>query len=222
MPTRLPQFVRNFLKNIDFSGSGDYWSQRYAEGGDSGAGSYGHFAEFKAEVINRLVAKHGIETLVELGCGDGNQALLFDVDRYLGLDVAPGAIQRCAERFAGRTGFSCELYDPARFEPSAAGKHSDAALSLDVLYHLVEDEVYQLYLQQLFALAERLVIIYSSNKTSLPFLTHRHVRHRRFVDDVARLAPGWKLVETVPNRYPARFLGLLGGSFADFYIYARR
>jgi hypothetical protein len=60
----------------EFPGSADYWERRYAEGGDSGHGSYGRFAEFKAEVLNRFVAEQRIESIVEFGCGDGNQLTL--------------------------------------------------------------------------------------------------------------------------------------------------
>ena len=35
-----------------FPGSEKYWEKRYIAGGNSGAGSYGKLAEFKAEVLN--------------------------------------------------------------------------------------------------------------------------------------------------------------------------
>ena len=38
-----------------FPGSEEYWQRRYAAGGNSGEGSYGQFADFKAEVINKFV-----------------------------------------------------------------------------------------------------------------------------------------------------------------------
>jgi hypothetical protein len=40
----------------------------------------------------------------------------------------------------------------------------DLELSLDVIYHLVEDEVFDAYMRSLFAHAGRFVVIYSSNK----------------------------------------------------------
>lgn len=217
MASRISQITRNILKNIGFSGSKDYWSQRYAEGGDSGAGSYGRFARFKADVINRLVRERGVESMVELGCGDGNQASLFEVPRYVGLDVAPGAVERAHAVLKDKPGFECRLYEPSEFDPATSGLKSDAALSLDVLYHLVEDDVYQLYLRQLFGLAERYVVIYSSNKRMPAFVTNRHVRHRRFTDDIPQ---GWELDQHIPNPYPSNFMGI-GGSFADFYIFSR-
>lgn len=40
---------------------------------------------------------------------------------------------------------------------------ADLSLSLDVIYHLVEDEVFETYINTLFKSARRYVIIYSSN-----------------------------------------------------------
>ena len=38
----------------------DYWEARYAAGGNSGKGSGGVFAEFKAEIVNTFVREHDI------------------------------------------------------------------------------------------------------------------------------------------------------------------
>ena len=54
-----------------FSTSGSYWEERYARGGNSGAGSYNRLAEFKAEYLNRFVSEHEIKTVIEFGSGDG-------------------------------------------------------------------------------------------------------------------------------------------------------
>ena len=58
-----------------FPGSRDYWEQRYSSGSNSGDGSRGKLAEFKAEIINSLVKDKKIESVIEFGCGDGNQLL---------------------------------------------------------------------------------------------------------------------------------------------------
>ena len=42
-----------------FPGSCRYWEDRYNAEGNSGVGSYGKFAAFKAEVINAFVATRG-------------------------------------------------------------------------------------------------------------------------------------------------------------------
>ena len=62
-----------YYKLYWFPGSESYWDQRYLSGGTSGAGSYGKFAEFKAEILNDFVRENGVMSIVEYGCGDGNQ-----------------------------------------------------------------------------------------------------------------------------------------------------
>src|SRR5690606_41175429 len=44
-----------------FMGSQAFWEANYARGGDSGAGSYGEMADFKAEVLNRFVLEHNLQ-----------------------------------------------------------------------------------------------------------------------------------------------------------------
>lgn len=198
-----------------FPGSLAYWRWRYAAGRDSGAGSYGRFAEFKAEVLNATFKELGIGSAIEFGCGDGNQLALLEVPTYLGLDVSPLAIERCRSAFRDQPG--------RRFAPleAYAGEQADCALSLDVIYHLVEDAVYEDYMRRLFGAARRCVVIYSSDEDAMDGGAP-HVRHRRFSAWVARHADGeWMLLRHVPNRYP--FRGDAGeGSFADFFIYIRR
>jgi hypothetical protein len=53
--------------------SAGYWEKRYRRNGNSGSGSYGKLAEYKATVINGFVAANNIQQVMEFGCGDGNQ-----------------------------------------------------------------------------------------------------------------------------------------------------
>lgn len=196
-----------------FVDSRSYWEHRYARGRDSGVGSYAALATFKAEVLNSFVRDNHVEQVLELGCGDGNQLALANYPRYVGLDVASGAVDICAARFADDATKSFFLYDPARFFDRAGVFRSDLVLSLDVLFHLVEDEVYDKYLRLLFSTASRFVCIYSSNE-NLPD-EWPHVRHRPFTDWVEQQLPSWSLVKKVDNP----FRDLETGAVADFYFY---
>lgn len=198
-----------------FKDSSRYWEERYARGGNSGGGSYGELAAFKARFLNRMVEQQDIRSVIEFGCGDGNQLALATYPEYLGFDVSETAIEQCRQRFADDKTRAFGLMQ------DYAGETADLALSLDVIYHLVEDSVYEDYMRVLFAAAERYVIVYSSDSDENSRLQSPHVRHRRFSAWVDRDCPGWRLLRRVPNRYPQK--GLLGpGSFADFYIYERR
>lgn len=195
----------------DFS-SAAYWEARYQAGGHSGAGSHGRLATFKADVLNALIHENGIASAIEFGCGDGNQLALLNIADYVGLDIAPAAIARCRARFAGEPG--------REFRPMAnrAGLiAAELALSLDVVYHLVEDAVFADYMEALFAHAWRFVVIYASDiDHSWP---SHHVRHRHFTAHVARHFPDWTLAAIVPNIYPCDPNRPDETSFAAFHIY---
>lgn len=191
-----------------------YWEERYRQGGTSGPGSYGILAQYKADFLNRFVAEHAVHSVIEFGCGDGHQLSLAHYPSYTGYDVSPAALNLCRTRFAA---------DPTKnFLPMSAyaGATADLTLSLDVIYHLLEDDAYAHYMTILFSAATRYVIIYSSNYDS-PYDPYSHVRHRCFTDWVINHCPGWRLETHVTN--PLGFHGDLNqGSVADYYVYAQR
>lgn len=213
------RIIRRVTGGAPFPGSRTYWESRYAAGGTSGDGSYGLLAQFKAEVLNSFVAEHQVDTVIEFGCGDGNQLSLAEYPKYIGLDVARDAIKVCSMRFREDASKSFFLYDPECFVDRCGVFAADLAISLDVVYHLVEDSVYSAYMRHLFGAARRYVIVYSSNSDSLRSKSP-HVRHRAFSHFVeSDLAP-WRLVSIVRNRYPYEESANTG-SFADFYIFGR-
>jgi SAM-dependent methyltransferase len=195
-------------------GSQYHWEQRYQRGGNSGPGSYGAAAEFKASIINGLLAEYGIESIIELGCGDGNQlGLLNAAVSYTGLDVSPTAIARCIAQYGHDAKKSFLLYNPSAFQNNGA-LEADAVLSLDVILHLIEDEVFDSYMQHLFGMSRDVVIIFSTNAESPD--PAPHVRHRNFSPWVDRHAPDWTLQKTIENPLKSEDLTL-----ADFYVYRR-
>lgn len=188
--------------------SADYWEDRYASGHGSGAGSRGAQAAFKAEFLNRFVADHDIRTVIEHGVGDGHQLALANYPYCLGTDVSPTAIEWCREAFDDDYTKAFLLAGPGL---TIGG--FDLALSLDVLYHLIEDDVYDAYLATVFGSSRRWVILYTSD------LNHgasndgmaAHMRHRTVTADIADGFPGWKM----------HGLPFKGMDSADFYIYER-
>ncbi len=196
----------------NFSGSTDYWVTRYQSGGNSGPGSYNQLATFKAEILNGFVREHSVDSIIEFGCGDSNQLRLARYPRYLGLDVSLHAISLCKSVFAGDSSKRFQLLKEYKGETAQLG------LSLDVIYHLVEDEIFSSHMQQLFDSAERFVIIYSSNMESTT--DDSHVRHRHFSKWVDEHRRDWTLMRHIPNRHPLRD-GSAEGSVADFFVYQR-
>jgi len=197
-----------------FSGSENYWKQRYKSGGTSGAGSYFKFAKFKAEVLNGFVRDKQIGTIIDYGCGDGNQLKLSKYPSYIGFDVSPESISQCENIFSNDETKTFKLMD------EYANETAELTLSLDVIYHLIEDDVFFNYMKRLFDSSTRFVIIYSSNTDKQAKLQAAHVKHRKFSKWIEQNKPEWKLIQHIPNRYP--YTGnKQKGSFADFYIYEK-
>lgn len=198
---------------LDFTTSSDYWEQRYLDGGNSGAGSYGRLALYKAEVLNDFVAQHEIDSVIEFGSGDGNQLNYAKYPAYTGVDVSKKAVLDCQARFAEDT--SKTFVTLAAYE----GQKADLALSLDVIYHLVEDATYENYMETLYDAANRFVIVYTSNKNEQH--EAEHVRHRRFTDWVDQKRKDFRLTAHLPNRFPFDTKNPDNTSFADFFIFER-
>lgn len=206
------------LKQIMFPGSAEYWERRYSYGGSSGQGSYGRLAKFKAEVINNFISEQDVTSVIEFGCGDGSQLKLAKYPDYVGLDVSAKAVALCKEKFADDTNKRFFVHEAPLFDDTLKEYKADLALSLDVIYHLVEDEIYFDYLKYLFESARKYVIIYTSDKDEYGGVYERHVRHRNITKNVAEQFPVWTLVRQIKNKYPP---GEDSGetSFADFFIY---
>ena len=197
-----------------FPGSEDYWKKRYQSGGTSGAGSYGRLAQFKAEVINEFVRDKQISSVIEYGCGDGNQLGLSEYPSYIGFDVSPDAITQCRNKFANDGSKSFKLIS------AYANETAQLTLSLDVIYHLTEDEVFNTYMKQLLDSSTRFSIIYSSNTDKQSRIQAPHVKHRNFSQWIDENRPEWKLMRHIPNRYPYSD-DEQAETFADFYLYGR-
>jgi SAM-dependent methyltransferase len=210
---RLPVF--QLARSRAFPGSASFWESRYREGGNSGSGSYGRLAEFKAEILNDFVRKRKIRSIIEFGCGDGAQLELATYPGYVGVDVSKVSIERCSARFAQDPTKHFYLADAL---PQALGTF-ELALSLDVIFHLVEDSVFDFYMRSLFARSEKYVIIYSSNYDA--FAEAPHVRHRKFDAWIGENAREWQAAGFVPNRFPFDRDRPDETSFADFYFFAR-
>lgn len=197
-----------------FVDSERYWIDRYRDGGNSGPGSYLQLAEFKAEIVNAFVCENNVATVIEHGCGDGNQLLLAKYPSYLGFDVSPKAIQLCRRKFR---------HDNSKRFMLSSEYSNEAAmltLSLDVIFHLVEDGAFVSYMTRLFKSSQRFVIIYSSNTDENQVDQPAHVRHRRFTDWIESELHEWELTRYIRNQHP--FAGdPRTGSFSDFYFFAK-
>lgn len=197
--------------------SADYWEERYREGRTSGSGSYGRLAQFKADTINEFVKSKNIKQAIEFGCGDGNQLSMFHIPSYIGVDVSQDIVAKCRARFAD---------DPNKFfltttEFAQKSYTAEITLSLDVIFHLVEDEIFKDYIKILLNASEKYCIIYSCNE-DVSESDSIHVKRRKFTAWIEANHPEWKLLQVIYNKYPHDgTLNPQDSSFSDFYFYQK-
>jgi hypothetical protein len=202
---------RKWLHPINFNNSNDYWINRYKNGGNSGPGSYNKLATFKSEVINNFVTENQIITITEFGCGDGNQLKLANYPKYIGYDISPDAIKLCKNYFSNDKSKDFYLLSELK------NNKCELAISLDVIFHLTEDSVFENYMSMLFNSSEKFVIIYSSNEDGPQ---QNHFKNRKFTTWIENNESKWELVNKIKNQFP--FIGDdKTGSVSDFYFYKK-
>lgn len=194
-----------------------YWNDRYVKGGNSGSGSYSNLAIFKAQVINNFIGKNKIESMIDYGVGDGNQLKLFNTENliYTGIDVSEFIISKCKEMFKDDKTKEFIHVDNIDNELKA-----ELVLSSDVIYHLIEDSVYEEYMKNLFSMSNKYVIIYAKNQD----VNHAtHVKFRKFSNYIESNLPEWQLIKHIPNKFPQLKLGVNNNktSPSEFYIYEK-
>lgn len=189
-----------------------YWDNRYRKGGNSGAGSFGRLAEFKADIINTFVRDNNINNVIEFGCGDGAQLDLYEIPHYVGVDVSEFVLDKCLEK-----------YDSDKNKIFCLGSTDltgELSMSIDVIYHLLENDVYDRYMRDLFGASSKWVIIYATNS---PFIKNKaeHIKHRWFTEWVKHNRPDFILKNVIKNKYPYKG-DVKTGSHCDFYIYEKQ
>ena len=182
-----------------------YWDRRYSDGGNSGNGSCGYLLDFKAQYINSFIRLNNIDSIQDFGCGDGSLLSKLDIkDKvYCGYDVSNFLLESLRVKY-DKQFLHFDEYDGSII--------SDLVLSIDVIFHLVDDEVYRRYIETIQKATRKFLIIYSSD-TDDNGLFGSHIRHRKFSDDIRM-----KMIKKTPNRYPYLTYGEKG-SFSDFYIF---
>lgn len=206
--------IVEYLYFLDFPGSQLYWENRYKTGRKPGPGSYGKFAEFKADVVNCFIKENDIKDVIEFGCGDGNVLSLINYPQYIGFDVSRTAIKLCIEKFRDDKSKSFFLYDSPCFADNKQIFRADLTISLDVLSHLVEDEIFDKYMKTLFLSSKKYVVIYSRNFDGNQI---HHERDREFTRWIELNEPDWRLSRIIRNKYSLSD----PRTSAHFYIFER-
>lgn len=169
--------------------TGQYWVTRYGTGGDSGFGSHDeHSIKFKGDYINEFIKKFNVETLFDYGCGDGNQLKMINgFTHYTGYDIAPNIIEDCKILYVGHEDkfFTSKLDD-------IIGKKFDLAISMDVTYHIIEDELFKFYLDTLFSSADVIILFTTNSDHHTPL---KHHKPRKIIDHIKDTYIDFELID---------------------------
>ena len=186
----------------------EIWKNRYQNGGNSGSGSYNELYIFKRDIINDIINKNDIQSIIDFGCGDGNQIKEINTKNYIGIDIADTSIKICKMKYNNDNTKKFYTYD----EIDNIKLQSDLTMSLDVLYHILEEDLYFNYLKNLFSCSSNYVLIYSNNYNGH---IEGHIYTRKFTDNVENMFPNWELQKKINQKYPKK-------SSADFYLYKKK
>ena len=142
-----------------------------------------------------------------MGSGDCNQLSLVKYKNYIGYDVSKTAINICKNKFQNDSSKKFYLLNNKFIN----NKKADLSISLDVIYHLIEDDIFNTHMKNLFNSSNKYVIIYSSNYNNKGML---HIKHRKFTDWIDKyMCKSWKIIKYIPNKYKE--------ITANFYFYEK-
>tara|TARA_B100001057_G_scaffold197581_1_gene198253 strand:- start:575 stop:1219 length:645 start_codon:yes stop_codon:yes gene_type:complete len=185
-----------------FINSAQYWEDRYYYGGNSGSGSYYKNAVEKADYLNAKIDQFDIDTMVDIGCGDGNNLKLFKTQNYYGFDVSKTIISQNKREFKNDQSKQFSIIDK-NFEGNLSNIRSQKnikkiiCVSFDVIGHLVEDNIYANHLRS-FDLVNPDYLIISNFDVDLEYnLSTPHIKARNYSKDLLNM--GWKLVDVHPK-----------------------
>ena len=204
---KILSIINNLYLNSIIKSSSDYWEYRYKKGYDSGRGSYGKFSDIKSENINNFISKYNIKDVIEFGCGDGNQLINIKYENYIGYDVSKTIIDIVKEKFKHKQKWKFDLME------NYDSKKATLTVSLDVIYHLVEDKIFEQYIETLFNASLKYVIIHSRDvdennselvSTGFKSISFKHFLDRKFSVYIEKNISTHKLIEkieTLENAY---------------------
>jgi hypothetical protein len=191
-----------------------YWEDRYLRGATSGWGSYGTASRYKTAVINDFLERFKPSSAIEFGCGDGNQIKSINYKNYLGLDFQP-AVKICKELYKNNKNLNFDSVD------NYTGQKADLTLSLDVIYHLVEDEVFRDYMNNLFNSSKKYVVVFTTDRNDIIGTTVEHCFSRAVSPYIKQNFKNFVPLEFESANRPKNFYKKNPFSDANFLFFER-
>ena len=151
------------------------------------------------DIINNFIKENKIKSIVDYGVGDGNQLKLINTEnlKYTGIDVSEFIISKCKEQFKNDKTKSFIHVD--NIDNKLKG---ELVLSCDVIYHLIEEHVYKEYMDNLFSMSNKYVIIYAPN---INYDEATHVKKREFIEYIFDNYTTFNLIERIKGNIGCHF-----------------
>ena len=113
----------------------------------------------------------------------------------------------------------CELRVGSITDPVVLG---EVVRGVDVIYHLVEDDIFESYMDDLLSHSSRRLVLYTSDSDAFSPRGDPppHIRHRPVSKWMAS-HPDWHMTRRIANPFPFQEFDQDNTSFADFYIFER-
>lgn len=130
-----------------------FWDWRYRSDPDrgSGMGSRGEPLAEKRELIAAIVDTLGPQSVLDVGCGDGEATKGLHLGRYTGIDVSAEAVQRASQ---DRSDGDYRVGSLSEHNVSA-----ELTMCLDVLIHQADAAAYRSVVRDLLGSATRALLV---------------------------------------------------------------
>lgn len=137
----------------------NYWDNRYASGGNSGLGSIGKHKEWKWNTLNNNI--ENITNIIDVGCGDLSFMDNHTIENYTGIDISNTIIE------ANKTKHPEWKFICSSADKRISGLKGDVVFCHDVLFHIVDDEVYNNIILNLIEYSNKYISIFTWHKNPL-------------------------------------------------------
>lgn len=143
-----------------------YWEEHYKKGGTSGAGSIGEYRRWKWEIIDKYAKS--VDDVIDVGCGD----LSFWEGRdfpnhYTGIDISQTIVERNRKSRPNLTLLCSSAEDYVNIGTATI------VFCLDVLFHIMDDSIYEKILSNLTRYSSHWIFIFTWSKNPFSSLQTR-------------------------------------------------
>lgn len=193
------------------------WYQREEIG--SGDGSRGILLEYKANSLNAIYEKYHVGNVFDFGCGDGYLVSKLNCKTYYGVDISETSVKLCNERvnkpnfYFEKGHFYEQTIDVVAYNYTSKFKVSpDIVTCIDVLYHIIDEAVFNKTVENIFSIGAKVVVLYTipDEKALDKYIAGMYPRTMAPI--LSKVAKDYTMVERKKIQL---------GSNADFFIYLK-